>query len=148
MKEFKAAAQAAVDQDDAKILEFALGGEEFTAVKATTSQMALVVSAMDEGGTTMVGAVFRFLKGLMPEEGFRRLRAMVANGLVSFELLVGGDADNEEGIVDWIITKSADERPTKRPTDYLPSQETGGRKSTGRSPGKGSKQSALVPAGS
>lgn len=148
MKEFKAAAQAEVDGEEAQILEFTLAGQEFVVDKASTGQMALVAAAMDEGGQQMVGAVFRFLRGLMENhgDGYRRLRDLIANGTVSFDLIVGGDDDNEDGIVDWIIEKSTDDRPTKAPTDYLPSQATGGQRSTGRSPGKGSKPSASAPA--
>jgi hypothetical protein len=153
MKEFKAAAQASVDgegDEETPVLKFGLAGQQFVVDKATTGQMALVAAAMDEGGTAMVGAVFRFLRGLMEAhgDGYNRLRDLIAKGAVSFDLLVGGDDDNEDGIIDWIIEKSADDRPTKAPTDYLPSQGSGGKRSTGRSPGKGSKQSALVQAGS
>jgi hypothetical protein len=148
MKEFKAAAESAAGGDEKKVLEFGLAGQKFVADKATTGQMALVAAAMDEGGTQMVGSVFRFLRGLLHDDGYTRLRNLVANGTVSFDLLVGGDDDNEDGIVDWIIEKSSDDRPPKLPTDYLPSQETGGQRSTGRSPGKGSKRSASVPAAS
>jgi hypothetical protein len=130
------------------ILQFGLAGMEFTASKATTSQMALVVAAMDDGGAPAVAAVFRFLRGILHDDGYQRLRDLVAAGVVSFDLLIGGDEDNEDGIVDWLIEKSADERPTKRPTDYLPSQASGGQRSTGRSPGKGSKPSGLVPVAS
>jgi len=147
MKEFKAAAEAEADAEDTPVLEFKLGNQEFVADKASVGQMALVVAAMDEGGQAMVGAVFRFLRGLMANhgDGYRRLRDLVANGTVSFDLLVGGDDDNEDGIVDWIIEKSSDDRPTKVPTDYLPSQASGGQRSTGRSPGKGSKRSTSDP---
>jgi hypothetical protein len=147
MKEFTAAARAADDPAE-EILQFGLAGMEFTASRATTSQMALVVAAMDDGGAPMVAAVFRFLRGILHDDGYQRLRDLVAAGVVSFDLLIGGDEDNEDGIVDWLIEKSADERPTKRPTDYLPSQASGGQRSTGRSPGKGSKPSGLVPVAS
>jgi hypothetical protein len=138
MKEFKAAAQAAVDGEDQQVLEFTLAGQEFVAKKAEIGQMALVASAMDEGGTQMVGAVFRFLRNLLLDDGYPRLRDLIASGAVSFELLIGGDDDNEDGIIDWIIEQSSEERPTKAPTDYLPSQAAGGQRSTGRSRGQGS----------
>jgi hypothetical protein len=141
MKEFKAAAEAATSEEK-PVLEFSLAGQEFVADKATIGQMALVAAAQDEGGQTLIAAVFRFLKGLLHDDGYQRLRNLVADGTVSFDLLAGGDDDNEDGIVDWIIEKSADERPTKLPTDYLPSQGSGGQRSTGRSPGKASKLSS------
>ena len=146
MKEFKAAATAEVEGEETPVLKFGLADQKFVADKASTGQMALVAAAMDEGGTQMVGAVFRFLRGILHDDGYTRLRDLIARGVVSFDLLVGGDDDNEDGIVDWIIEKSSDDRPTKRPTDYLPSQGNGGQRSTGRSPGKGSKRSASDPA--
>lgn len=147
MKEFTAAARAA-DDPDGEILQFRLAGIEFTADRATTSQMALVVAAMDDGGAQMVAAIFRFLRGVLHDDGYRQLRELVAGGAVTLDLLMGGDEDNEDGIVGWLIEKSADERPTRQPADYLPSQATTGRRSTGRSPGKGSKPSSLLPVAS
>jgi len=148
MKEFKAAAKAAAGGEDEKVLEFKLGDQEFVADKASTAQIALVIASMEDGGGAMVSSVFRFLKGVLHDDGYPRLRNLIASGVVPFGLLVGGDDDNEDGIVDWIIEKSSDERPTKQPADYLPSQAAGGQRSTGRSPGKGSKLSASALAGS
>jgi len=149
MKEFAAAATAEVEGEEAQVLEFALAGQEFVANKASVGQMALVVAAMDESeGVQAVGAVFRFLRGVLQGDGYQRLRELVAKGVVSFDLLAGGDDDNEEGIVDWIIEKSSADRPTKRPTDYLPSQASGGQKSTGRSRGQGSIPSSSARAAS
>jgi hypothetical protein len=148
MKEFRAAAAAAADAEDAQVLEFALAGQEFVADRASTAQLALIIAAMDEGGTAMVAAVFRFLRGILRGDGFNRLRDLISEGVVDFDLLVGGDDDNEEGIVDWIIEKSSDDRPTKQPTDYLPSQATGGQRSTGRSRGAGSTRSPSAPGAS
>lgn len=148
MKQFTAAAEAAAARGDTPVLEFSLAGQEFVASKAELGQMALVVAAMDEGGSPMVSAVFRFLRGILQGDGYARLRELVASGVVSFDLLVGGDDDNEDGIVDWLIEQSSDERPTKLPTDYLPSQGNGGQRSTGRSRGPGSTASASARAAS
>jgi len=148
MKEFKAAAKAASDDEDAKVLEFKLGDEEYVVDKPGTAQIVLVLASQEEGGSAMISAVFRFLRGILHDDGYKRLRNQVADGIVPLGLLIGGDDDNEDGIVDWIIEKSSDDRPTKQPADYLPSQGNGGQRSTGRSPGKGSKPSRSLPAAS
>jgi len=143
-RDFVAAAVRQDEEDgevEAEVLEFTLADEEFVADKATTSQVALIAAATEDGGVAMIAAVMRFLEGVLQDDGFSRLRKLVAQGRVPLELLIGGDEENEQGIVDWIVDKSSD-RPTKPPTDYLPSRKTGGQRSTGRVPGKGSVRSA------
>lgn len=150
MKQFQAAAKRDGDQEWLEPIKIRMPDgevEEFPIRSATTGQISLVASALDTGGVEMVGSAYTFLRALMEPADYRRLRQLVADGVVSFELLIGGDDLNEEGIIDGIIEDST-RRPTKAPTDYLPSQKPGGQRSTGRSPGRGSTRSASAHAAS
>lgn len=151
MKEFRAAAKhAAGEQEELDLPPIVLPDgtvENFTISIPTTGQISLVAASMDAGGVEMLGAVYNFLRGLMTTEDYRRFRGLVADGTIPFELVIGGDELNEDGIIDWIIENSTD-RPTKAPTDFLPSQKTGGQRSTGRSPGRGSTRSTSTRAAS
>jgi hypothetical protein len=142
MKEFVAAARSAVEDEEyegkePKPLEFGLAGQDFRAKVPTTGQVALVAGSFGGRNSEMVSAIFEFLQGVLLDDGYRRLRALVADGTVPFEVIFGGDDNNEQGIVEWISSKAAG-RPTKQPTDFSKSQKSGGQRSTGRSPGKGS----------
>lgn len=151
MKQFQAAARQSSGGEE--ILQFEIPVSEdgdleaFTVRLPSTGQISLVVASMDEGGVEMLASVYNFMRGLMEEDDYKRFRRLVADGTVSLELLVGGDELNEQGIIEWIIEQTAS-RPTKAPSDYLPSQKTGGQRSTGRSPGKGSTRSPSALASS
>ena len=142
MKEFKAAAARAEDEEE-KILEFAIGDQEFRSKLPSTARTAMFIASMtDETGTgDSIAAIFSFLKDMLLDDGYRRLRKMISDDVIDMGTLTGGGDDNDEGIVDWIISMSADQRPTPPSADSSSLPETGGRRSTGRSPGKGSTRS-------
>ena len=97
----------------------------------------------------MIGAVFGFLRGVLQGDGYRRLQLLVQEGKVPLEVLFGGDEGNELGIVEWIVqTSLGDERPTQRSTASSSSRSSGGPRSTGRSPGRGSPHSPSLPVAS
>jgi hypothetical protein len=136
MKEFVASAQRAQrdDGEEPDRLEFTIDGVEFSCEIPTSAQIALMASAADEGGATMVNAVFNFLRGIMYDEEFLRLRRLVSRGKIDFDIIFGGNDDNEVGVVDWIIEEAADRtRPTGPSTGSSESRGSGGRRSTGRS---------------
>lgn len=144
MKTFMAAAARSVkeqteeDGPQEPWLEFGLLGQTFTITdKPTMGQGAAVLGAMASGSAESVRGVLTFLDNVLDDTGGLRIRRMLERGQIEFELLWGGDDQNEEGIVDYIIGE-ASEGPTQGATDSSPSQPTTGKKSTGRSPGKGS----------
>jgi len=151
MKEFHVAAQAAVDDDagEEKVLEFSVAGQDFVASIPTTGQIALVAGSAVEGELDVIGAVFAFLKAVLHDDGYRRLRQLVQDGVLPLELVFGGDEENPMGIVDWIVQAGlGDERPTQRSTDSSSSPRSGGPRSTGRSSGRGSIRSVSQPVAS
>lgn len=140
MKEFMAASKAAIVQDengDVPILEFSLDDQEFRSNLITPGQIGLIVSS--DGTSESLRTLWQVLKTVLQGDGYTRLRRLVAEGTVSTALLFGGDEENEEGILDWLVQESvSNTRPTTPSTDSSPSRTTGGRRSTGRAPGKGS----------
>jgi hypothetical protein len=142
MKEFKAAARAA-DSEEERILEFAIGDNEFRSKLPSTARTAMFIAAMTDEGSTgeAVGAIFSFLKDMLLDDGYRRLRKLISDDVIDLGTLTGGGDENEDGIVDWIISQASEDRPTPPSADSSSSPETGGRRSTGRSPGKGSTRS-------
>lgn len=138
MKEFKAAAKAADSPED-EILEFAIGDQEFRSKIPSTARVAMFIAALGEDATTAesVGAIFNLLRDVLLDDGYRRLRKLISDDVVDLSLLTGGGDENEDGIVDWIIGQASD-RPTPASSVSSSSPASAGKKSTGRSPGKGS----------
>jgi hypothetical protein len=132
-------AEAAGDAAEPKILEFGIAGQEFKLNVPNDTQIIMLATAAD-GATVreLFTASMEFLEGLLLGDGYRRLRKLVASGVITDDLLVGGDDANERGIIDWIVAQVSDGRPTQPSPDSSPSPAPAGRKSTGRSPGKGS----------
>lgn len=139
MKSFHAAAKTQEDPEE-KILEFAIGDQEFRSKLPSTARVAMFVASMADEATIAesTAAIFSFLKDLLLDDGYRRLRKLISDDVIDMGTLTGGGEEDDEGIIDWIISQAADERPTRPSADSSSSQATGGRRSTGRSPGKGS----------
>lgn len=118
-------------------LEFGLLNQEFIVPeRPSTSQNIVVVAALAEGGAQMIRAIFAYLDNILAGDGGRRIRRMLERKQITFDLLYGGDELNEEGIVDRIMAL-ASENPTVAPTGSSNSPNGTGKRSTGRSPGKG-----------
>jgi hypothetical protein len=145
MKEFKAAARASEDEEE-KVLEFAIGEQEFRSKIPSTARTAMFIAAMTDEASTgeAVGAIFAFLKDMLLDDGYRRIRKLITDEVIDLGTLTGGGDENDDGIIDWIISQASDNRPTPPSADSSSSPETGGRRSTGRSPGKGSTRLASL----
>lgn len=149
MKEFRAAARAADDEEE-RVLEFAIGDQEFRSRIPSTARVAMFIAAMTDDSPTgeAIGAIFAFLKDMLEGDGYRRLRKLISDDVIDMSTLTGGGDENDEGIVDWIISHAANDRPTPPSADSSSSRGSGGRRSTGRSPGKGSTLSPSLSAAS
>jgi len=139
VKEFKAAATRAADEEE-PILEFAIGDQEFQAILPSTARVAMFLASMTDEASTgeSIAAIFTFLRDVLQGDGYRRLRKLITDDVVDMSILTGGGGENEDGIIDWIISEAAMNRPTPPSSASSSSQASGGRRSTGRSPGKGS----------
>lgn len=142
MKDFTVASKAAVakdsgEEEEERVLEFSVGGQEFVSNPVTPGQIGLIVSS--DGTSESLKTLWQIFKVSLHGDGYARLRRLVVEDVVSTALLFGGDDDNEAGILDWLVQESVnDVRPTMPSTDSSQSRTTGGRRSTGRAPGKGS----------
>jgi hypothetical protein len=137
-----AAQKVEEDEDDKRVLEFSIGGEEFVADVPSTTQIVLLATGSEQGtARALLSAVLEFMEGILQGDGYKRFRKLMVKGVITHDLLIGGDGDNEKGIIDWIIEQVSAGRPPKRSSDSSPSPETAGKRSTGRAPGKGSIQS-------
>jgi len=132
--------------DDVEILEFSLAGQDF---RLKSTQIVLLSTSSDTGTMRgMIGASMDFLEGLMLDDGFRRFKKLMTQGVISHDLLIGGDDTNEQGVIDWIVSQVSEARPTVSPDDSSPSPKSTGQRSTGRAPGKGSIPSTSHSTGS
>jgi len=154
-QQFIAAAKR-VEQEDSEeegaepeVFEFSLAGQEFVANIPTNTQIVLLSATLSGGrqSDVLTGSL-EFLEGTLQGNGYRRLRKLVAQGVVSTDLLIGGDENNDKGIVDSIVAMVSDGIPPTRSTGSSGSPKQGGKKSTGRAPGKGSIPSAFPSAAS
>lgn len=118
-------------------LEFSIGEYEFKAKRPTPAQISLLFGTSTLGGTASLGATYRFLRGVLDRNSYNQLLTLIEAGVIDNGTLIGGDETNEKGLIDNLIEQVA-ERPTNPPTGSSSSSQPGGKKSTGRSPGKGS----------
>lgn len=141
MKAFQMAVERQVEEEESEheeqVLEFAIGGEEFVSAVPTPGQASIVIGAFGLGGGAGASSVFRFLRGVLKDDGYQRIQTLLERGKIDFDMLWGGSEGNEEGVVDWLISKAA-ARPTRPQSGSSESSKPTGKKSTGRSPGKGS----------
>lgn len=144
MTDFKIASRDAVakdsgEEEEERVIQFTLGDDVFISSKITSGQIGLIVSS--DGTSESLKTIWQVLKAALHDDGYARLRRLVAEGVVSTGLLFGGDELNPDGgILDDLITQSVedDARPTTPSTGSSQSRTNGGRRSTGRAPGKGS----------
>lgn len=136
MLEFNIAAEASEASEDDDYVEIPLGDKVFRAYRPTVAQGALLVATR---GTGNVGMAFKLIRGIVGDEFADIIEEAVWNRRLDFDDLVGGgtELNPDHGLLDGIFEQFG-ERPTKPSTVSSSTPERGGRKSTGRSPGKGS----------
>lgn len=141
-----AAKQQLEDEENAEPkdpwFEFSVAGQEFVVPeRPTASQNIVVIAAMAEGGAQPLRAMFAYLDNILEGDGGRRLKRLLERKVIEFDLLYGGDEQNEGGIVDTIMSL-ASENPTDEPSGSSSSSAATSKRSTGRSPSKASTRSS------
>lgn len=145
MREFKVAAKEAAGETE-EVIEIVFGERTLVSRIPTSGQVALFydrlasTSAGDDEDSGAVAAVFGLLRGVLAPGDVPYLKQLLQDRRIGFDVLLGGDEEGE-GLVDALMAEYAG-RPTTPSTDSSASPESTGRKSTGRSPGKGSTRSA------
>lgn len=139
MQEFIAAARKAAEDQD--WVEFSIAGQEFKASVPTTGQTALIMAALGNaeiGASERMAEIMAFLDSVLQDDGMKRLRKLMRDGVVPLDMIFGGNEDNDRGIVEFIVSHASDERPTQPSSSSSSSPESTGRRSTGRVRGEGS----------
>ena len=139
MREFVTAAKAA-DEEQPVPIEFQVDGHPMRAYPPTEGQIAVVMASLTDytSDADKMAAIINFFVGVLDDDSHVTLvrRLMDRNDPFGFVEL------NE--IMEWLMSEWS-ARPTKQPSDFTPSRQSAGRKSTGRVHSRGSTPSGSVP---
>lgn len=141
MIEFKVAAEADAAKigENEDVVEVPIDGVVYEARRPTAGQVGLLTVGVSDG-STYFAAVLDMVTILIGTEGRDHIKRLIRDRRIELADLFGGTPENPDGLVGAIISEFAG-RPTVPSTASSASRSTGGRRSTGRSPGKGSTQS-------
>jgi len=142
--EFKVAAEAEIREaaEDEDVVEVPIDGKVYIARMPSVAQFALLQAELRKKGVDRFAAVFDFVESMMGEEAREHIERLVVKRQIEIDDLIGGSEKNPDGgLIDLILAEFTG-RPTEPSTASSGSQKTGGRRSTGRSPGKGSTASS------
>lgn len=138
-KEFVTAAKNADAEDKGEApepFEFGLAGQDFKTQKMPTSaQLSLLSIGLNQGDKEAIETALDIFDGILEGNGGRRLRRLLARGVVTPGLLFFGDELNEEGIIAALMEHLTG-RPTTPSSASSESPKSAGRRSTGRAPAK------------
>lgn len=159
MKEFLVAATEEATRDDGDVLSpvtFLVGGyvdkegeviaedHEVTVLGPNGGQMTYLIGAVGSDTGTIserAAGMMNFLYDLMDEDDARWFRRRLLSRRDPFGPKEVGD------ITDWLLEQWVG-RPTKSPSDYLPSRKSGGPRSTAAVRHRASTRSTSGPTGS
>lgn len=147
--EFKVAAAAARGDDDVVEVTFPEPIGVVKAKRLTTAQAEIMGTELRLRPTVTALKIAAISMGT---EVADYLEALLLDGVIDQPDLIGGwgendEGKNEEGLIDSLIRQFTG-RPTGPSTGSSTSQTAGGRRSTARTPGKGSTRSASRSTGS
>ena len=131
MKEFTTAAKAAADDPDAaeaEVIRFKVDGRDIEMLPPSEGQVAILLAgASDLSSTpeTVASAINFFMSLLRNREDITYFKRRLLSHDDNF------GADQVAEIVQWLVEEWT-ARPTKQPSDYMPSQQSGGARSTGQ----------------
>ncbi|QNL30002.1 tail assembly chaperone [Microbacterium phage Wheelie] len=118
--------------------EFSLLGQDFIVrEKPSPAQGAVLLAALADNGPDFYAGVLGYIESVVEKGRGRLIRKMLAQDAITFGVVWGGDEQNPQGIVDTIISLASG-NPTDEPNGSSTSQSSTSKRSTGRSPGKGS----------
>lgn len=132
------------ENGDEDYVEVDINGRPFRAYRLTVAMSAAIPMALTGSSIPdRLGAAYRIIEGLIGPEGLRYVMDLVWSKQMDYRDLIGGsDAHPDGGLIDQILAEFAKVRPSQPSADSSSSRANGGRRSTGRSPGKGSTRSA------
>lgn len=141
MINFAMAAEASEMDPDEDVVEVPIGDKVYYARRPTVAQTAYLENATR---TRNLGVVFKMLHSLIGGEATRILEDAILDRRIDFGDILGGGTklNPDKGLIDQIFEEFKLQHPTKPSSDSAESPRDTGRKSTRRSPGKGSTRSA------
>lgn len=148
MIEFVVAAESAEIGEDEEVVKVPIEDKVYLARRPTVAQTAFLALTIQGDGVTKLSATFQILESLIGAEGVNHIQRLVLERRIDIDDLVGGSKKNKVGLVDSIFKEFTKGRPTQPSSISSSSPGTTGRKSTGRSPGKGSTHSPSPSTGS
>ena len=139
MLEFKVAALAEVKEigDDEDIVAVPIEDVTYEVRRPTSAQVGLWTTGMH----TTAEVAFEAIRTLLGADGLEHIKRLIRNRQIDMDDLIGGSENNPDGLIGSILAEFSG-RPTEPSTASTRSQPSGGRRSTGRSPGKGSTRSS------
>lgn len=110
-------------------VEIELDDRKITFIPPTTGQWAVTMagSSDPESPAEMIATQINFFFSMLDDEDVSYFRHRLFDREDPF------DVDNIAEIIEYLMEEWT-ARPTKQPSDYLPSQSNGGKKSTARRP--------------
>lgn len=151
MIEFNIAAKEheAAAKPDEDVVEVPIDGVTYLARRPTLAQATLLNLTLSQTGYDRLASIFELLHYLIGAEGVAHVKQLVRERRIDYPDLIGHSEQNPNGgLVDLIFAEFTKERPTQPSDDSSPLPAVVGRKSTGRSPGKGSTRSTSRSTGS
>lgn len=130
IKEFTTSAKAAADDDTGalgKPIQVTVDEREVTFYPPTEGQLAVFFAGASDSSSQVnaVASTINFFFSLLDDDDIRYFKVRLFNRKDPF------DAENIVEIVEYVIGEWS-ARPTKQPSDFMPSQSNTGRTSTAR----------------
>lgn len=143
MIDFKIGAKRSEAEEDGDFVEVPLDGEVYEARLPSSGQVALFAAAFSGDVPGQAQAVFDMVEAMLGKDALIHIKSLLKNRIIDMDDLYGGgtELNPERGLIDSIMEEFTG-RPTQPSTASSRSQASGGRKSTARTPGKGSTRSA------
>jgi len=129
MREFKTAVDDKQTDPEEEGTEFAVDGVLCTAYRPKDGQLAMLMASTGRHTTSseQIAGVINFFVNVLDDDSQQYIVGRLLDRTDKFGI------DEVQEIMEWLIEEWS-ARPTKSPSDSRTSRQTGGRKSTGRTP--------------
>lgn len=144
-KEAEKQAEEGVEEPEGDYLEVPIEGEVYRCKRPEPGVTTVLLAA---DAASMPRLLMKFVRDMMGVEAEAHIKRLLWDGAIVIDDLWMGTEQNPGGGLVMSILKEFGGRPTEPSTASADSQPRGGRKSTGRAPGKGSTRSTSPSTGS
>lgn len=145
MISFNIAAEAAPQVVSDKTVTAVINGVEYEARPFSAGQLAMLNVDIASGSMSQqTNGLLHFIEIVLGEEVRDIIADALRVGTIDMEDVLGGSEQNPDGLIGAIVSEFSG-RPTKPSSGSSSKPQPGGRRSTGRAPGKGSTRSSSAP---